>query len=619
MAKSSRLRASMRISRPEAFRALTAPGADAAQTYSTRAWQVSAWDAYDEVPESHATTAFIAACLSRLKFKLAWLGDDDEPGDVWDEEGNVKEGINAVAAELGRQLVRSLRAKRGGSTRLLAKIGANMAQVGDLSVVPRDMNGRRYFDAYSVDELRPNGDGTYTRFAGPGRQAETFTRTADGKPPLVIRIHREHPRFSEWADSGVRALLPTLEVMKLLTQEMRSSTVSRIIGKGILWVSEDADLPPDPNDPEREGLTAQLATVGSVAIQSPGSAAAQVPVIVRVPGKPQEMFALTEFASPDLNTIEKRDAAVNTFARGAELPVEQVIGMAKANHWGAWMIDETTAKVYIAPLMEIIDGILTDDYLLPSFKLAGIAESLYGNFCIDYDDAALVVHPDRSAAAQDAHGTSAEPNLAISEQAYRDARGFSESDAPDDEEVERRIAIAERLRRSSAAGRDQQRGTEGGPGKVNPGPPAAATTAAASVSPDTGPDPQTLTRIAAAVEVAAERAVDRLGARLRSKVDAANGTLPAGLKASIAGKPSRDVPLLLGPSVIAALIPPDQQYVGEFAALERTVARWMPGNPAAPRAARSVSLAAEALARALSESAEARIEMSSLVACIQES
>lgn len=613
----SRLRASLRISRPEAFAPLTAPAAAGGQTYTTRAWQVAAWDAYDEVPESHATTAFIAACLSRLKFKLAWLGDDDEPGDVWDEEGNVKEGINPAAAQIAHALVRSLRAKRGGSTRLLYKIGANMAQVGDLTVVPRESDGgRRYFDAYSIDELRPNGDGTWQLYSGPGRQAEVFGKTPSGKPPLVIRLHREHPRFGEWADSGTRALLPTLELMKLLTQEMRASTVSRIMGKGILWVSEDADLPADPNDPEREGLTAQLATVGSVAIREPGSAAAQVPVIVRVPGKPADMYSLTEFASPDLNTIEKRDAAVNTFARGAELPVEQVIGMSKANHWGAWMIDETTAKVYIAPLMEIINGILTDDYLLSSLKLAGIKPDVYERFCIHYDDAALVVPPDRSAAAQEAHGTSAEPNLAISDQAYRDARGFSEGDAPDDDEIERRLAIAERLRRSSASTRragDAPPG--GGPGAVNPGPPAAS---GASVSPETTAQAELLTRLAAAVEVAAERAVDRLGARLRSAAQAANGRMPASVAESIAGRSSREVPVLLGPDVAAALIAPDQQFVGEFAALERTVAGWMTGNPAAPRVARNVVVAAEGLARSLAVVPEAKLDPVTLVACVRE-
>ncbi len=563
------------------------------------------------VPENHATTAFISACLSRLRWRLAWLGDDDEPGPVWDEDGELREGIDPTAAELGRALVRTIRSKRGGSTRLLGRIGSNLAQVGELSLVPREQSGRRYFDAYSIDELRPQADGTYIRYASPGRTAETFRPDPKTKKaPLVIRVHRAHPRFEEWADAPTRALLPTLEVMELLTREMRSSTVSRIMGPGILWVSEDADLPPDPEHPDREGLTAQLAAVAGVAIREPGSAAAQVPVIVRVPQEVVEKgIRETTFAQTDLNTIPKRDASVQTYARGAELPVEQVTGMGAANHWGAWMIDETTAKIYIAPLMEVVNGILTDDYLHASFRVAlGLDEGAelppaYAGFVLDYDDAALVVHPDRSAAAQEAYGTSTAPNFAISEQAYRDARGFSETDAPEAEEIERRMQLAERLRRSAAP--PQYPGQ--GPGNVNPGPPPAAESADHA-------DVVTLARISAAVEVAAERAVDRLGSRLRA---AAPGKLSAANAAALVGRPSRDVPVLLGMEAAALIIPPDDQFRGEFAALERTVGKWMNGSPTGPQVARNVATAAEALARALAVTPEARLDPESLAACVR--
>jgi hypothetical protein len=613
--KPSRFRASLRISRPEAFQLSSPSGAEpmsADQLYGTRAWQIRGWDAYDEVPENHSTTGFIASCLSRLRFRLAWLGDDDEPGPVWDEEGVIRDGINPAAAELGRSLVRTLRAKRGGQTRMLGRIGSNIAQVGDLYVVPREAAGRRYFDVYSIDELRPQADGTYIRYASPGRSAETFKRDPKtGKAPLVIRIHRPHPRFEEWADAPTRALLPTLEVMSLLTRELRSSTVSRIMGPGILWVSEDADLPPDPDHPDREGLTAQLATVASVAIREPGSAAAQVPVIVRVPQEVVDKGVReTKFAQTDLNTIPKRDSAVGTYARGAELPVEQVTGLGSANHWGAWMIDETTSKIYIAPIMEVIDGILTDDYLHASFRVAlNLADDAelppeYAGFVLDYDDADLVVHPDRSTAAGEAYGTARQPNFAISGQAYRDARGFSNADAPDDEEIEQRMAWAERLNaRESLMGLVP--GAEGGPGAVQPGPAGTGS----SGSGTTAAEAVLMARISAAVEVAAERAVDRLGSRLRA---AANGHMPADAAVALVGKPSRDVPVMLGPAMTAVIIPPDKHFAGEFSALERTVARWT-----SPDVAKSVVIAAEALARALAVTHDAHLDPTTLAACVR--
>lgn len=1004
----------MRIGRPDAF-SLSSPASaplDSTQLYGSRAWQEQAWQAYDAVPENHSTTAFIAACLSRLRFRLAWLGDDDEPGPVWDEEGNVNPGISPAAAELGRKLVRTLRAERGGQARLLAKIGANLTQVGELYLVPREKAGRRYFDAYSVDEMRPQADGSYIRYSTPGRQAEVFGRDDTGKLPLVIRIHREHPRFSAWPDASTRSLLPTLELMDLLTQEMRSSTISRIMGPGILWVSEDADLPPDPNDPDREGLTAMIVSNGSTAIRDKSSAAASVPIVIRVPQNVVEKGVKeTSFSQKDLNTIEKREAMLGVFARGAELPVEQVVGMSKANHWcvdeqteiltadgwkthdalavgedvltldhetglsvwqpasavnrfaavdepmlsiegryhsslstmnhrwpvlhnvgrgghperrtrtmttsaelgsrdwfvtaapsadvpvepkysdalvelvgwfwtegaahkqpgrrtpkvriyqshdanptyvarirraltilygstyegpmpsgrrtgrrkltdeqvssirassesdrilgerygvtaaaiyrvrridrtvidsvprwreidrgngmtvfalssaaaaplieaapgrvvrsdfiraltasqlelfidtsiradgcvmsggtrilgqadparlagfelaavlagysphsyqqdtegftkhtqhlvtlrekavfgprtrhmttstytgtvwcpttangtwlarrngtvyftgnSAWQIDETTSKVYIAPVMEIVNAIMTDAYLVPSMALAikrdpgSQLPDEYAGFVIDYDDADLVIHPDRSASAGEAYGTARQPNFAISGQAYRDAKGFAESDAPDAEEIEERMAWAERLNARLSVGAPFDDGTglpdENGPSDVQPGPPPmpkAGQNGQNGTAPNGTAPGVTASMLAAAVEVAAERAVDRLGARLRSS---ANAKMAASDLASIAGKPSRDIPLILGPAVTASLIPAEQQFVGEFAALERTVTRWANGSPRAPQIAQRSVYAAEALARALCETPEARVDARTFV------
>lgn len=601
----------MRIGRPEAFSLIAGSDAplDSSQLYGTRAWQVLGWDSYDRVPEHHSTTAFIAACLSRLRFRLMWLGDDDEPGPVWDEDGKVREDINPAMAEVGRQLVRTLRARRGGQAALLSKIGANLAQAGDLYAVPRERNGRRYFDAFSIDELRPQSDGTYIRYAGPGRPAETFARTDDGKLPLVIRVYKEHPRFSAWADSPTRSLLPTLEVMDLLTQEMRSSTVSRIMGPGIVLISEDADLPPDPDNPDREGLTRIVTDVAATAIRDKSSAAAHVPIFVTVPHEVvKDGTKQLTFSQGDLNTIPKRDAAVSTYARGAELPVEQVVGMSNANHWGAWMIDETTSKIYIAPIMEIVDAILTDDYLWPSLAMAaGVAPDSalppdVAGFVIGYDDSELVIHPNQGAAADVGYGTARQPNFAVSHQAWRSVHGFPESDAPDDEEIEERMAWAERLNARVSVGGPFDDGTglpdEQDPGKVQPGPPPAPS-ASQNGQNGSGPAPAAALlreRISAAVEVAAERAVDRLGARLRS---AANAKMAAAEVEFLRGVPSFEIPRRLGPTTTETLIPPAQQFVGEFAALERTVSKWTADLPNTADIAREAVRAAEELARSL--------------------
>lgn len=600
--KGSRLKASMRVGRPEAFSMSPLAGGKTpagAGLYATRAWQVRAWDGYDEVPESHYAASFLSACLSRIRLRLAWLGDDDEPGSVWDEDGNVNDGIDPKAAEVGRALVRSLRARRGGQSRLMAASGGNLAQAGEVYWVAREEAGRRWFDAYSVDELRPAGterdaDGNevtvYSRYAGPGRVIETL-----GPDAFVVRIHRPHPRYQEWADAAARALLPTMEVLSLLTQEMRSTATSRLAGAGVYWIPEEIDLPPDPDNPELEPFTAQLVRTMARAISDKSSAAAFAPVVNRAPGDQIKNIRHDTFTAGEWDTVNKRAAAVGDFARGTDLPPEVVAGSGGVNHWGAWMIDESVNKAHVAPVVEIVTGVATDAYLQPSLGLAfGVLPGAplppeLAGFVIDHDDSELVMHPDRSKAASESYGTERAPVFLISGQAARSARGFSEADRPDDDEIEERMARAERLNARETVQGLAPGATgaidEGG-GGVEAGPPAAMPDANASLAE----------RLSAAIEVAAERAVDRLGSRLRDKANAN----PA-LAAMVSGRPAAMVPVLLGADTTDALIAPASQFVaGDWAALERTVRRWATAGDRDPDrlAAGAVELA-ERAARSL--------------------
>src|SRR5207253_9143549 len=95
--------------------------------------------------------------------------------------------------------------------------------------------------------------------------------------------------------SPFRALLPILREIEFLTLHVFSQIRSRLAGAGILFVNQDIDFPPPPEQPggeavsqpanKAQGLMVVLAEAMSAAIRDQGNPAAQVPITVTVPGE----------------------------------------------------------------------------------------------------------------------------------------------------------------------------------------------------------------------------------------------------------------------------------------------------------------------------------------------
>lgn len=553
------------------------PGVDAEKPTGeggySRSWQKEAWDYYDLVGELHYAGSFVGSCLSRIRLTIAVPDAEGIPGPAYDEpdvEGDPPVPLHGDVPEAIEHL-RELRAQIGGQSALLRAFGINLFTAGEGYLVGSEADmgpdlpaGARSWEVLSVDELQPNKD--------PKRDGSRYKRKEEPSAPpkdlpaetFVVRVWRGHPRFALLADAPTKAVREILEELVLLTREVRAQTLSRLASMGILIIPNEIDYPDDDGaaDESDEGdpFTRDFIKTVSTAIADKGSAAGQVPFVLRAAYDYCDRIRHVVIKrDTDDRSVEKRDEAVLRLARGLDLPVEIVTGHAQTTFSNAWQIDESTYKAHIEPLVETVVDCLTTGYLrvlMPNTPLV-----------ISYDPSELVAHPDRAKDAKDGHAA-----FAISDAALRRATGFSEADAPDDDELARRIEIARNIKTPGA----NAPGTGPAPGLPTEGTPGGP-----------GPGIEGNPGLTAAVEVSVLRAVQRAGARIRSK---ANGN--ESIRALIRSTPDAEVAATLGPAQVGQIVGDEDLFRSEFTALRRYAAPLV-----GAAAAEDVAAKADAMAR----------------------
>jgi hypothetical protein len=184
-------------------------------------------------------------------------------------------------------------------------------------------------------------------------------------------------------------------------------------------------------------FVAEFIDTAAKAIKNPGAASAAIPIPIKVPAELVEKFVHLTFAAAwDSGILDARDRAIKRLATTLAMPEEVLTGVQNVNHWTAWQIDESGIKIHISPLAEVIVDGLTESYLTPMMQAADvplIAED-GSRYVMWYDVSELTAKPDLGQAAEEAHA-----NGAISVSAYRREKGFSEDDAPSDDELRKII------------------------------------------------------------------------------------------------------------------------------------------------------------------------------------
>lgn len=505
-----------------------------------QAWQEESWSYFDTLGEVKYAANFIGDNLSRVRlFPAVRESPTSEPQP--DDNPAAQE---AVQTELGDQ------------ADMMREAGINMAVAGELYLTqeedePLEVRSTAEVEVKSQDNVHIKDDPDDTS----GR------RLSDDA--FVGRLWRRHPRFSSRADAPIRGALSSCEEILMIERMIRSTLRSRHANGKILFVPEGMSLiPPDPTRSQQDGearedpFLATLEDAMMTAIQEEGRASSIVPLVIQGDGDMGEQIRVIDLVQ-DLpeSLLERLESAIRRLSHGVELPPEIVTGMAEVNHWGQWQIERSTWKAHLEPKAVTLVEAISRVWYRPRLEAAGVDPT---GRLIWFDPSALITPTPTAEDAATAHKA-----YAISDESFRSRLGFDESDAPTDDEVRRRVKI-DIARRSNVSelpgGGDPLEGEQapGGP----PEPPSVVAAAAPSrLSERLADIDRTLAdRLDAAADEAMRRALEKAGARVRSKAQASVQATDA-----IANVDNIDVPSTLGRKLVETFDIEARQLVeGEF-------------------------------------------------------
>jgi hypothetical protein len=399
-------------------------------------WQHKAYDIYDIEGHLFYATNYVGGALSRIKLIAANRpkadGNPSTPEAI--TTGPVHDAVEAIDSA------------KGGQSGILRNLGKNIFLAGEAWLVAETLpNGEQSWEAVSIDELTVTGDkATFHRRKLPGAQPIPLDPGS-----LTIRIWKEHPRYSEWADAGTRSCMTLLEKIITLNKAETAVARSRLAGSGILALPQEL-VPPGwqnqmntDNPMQANPLWEAFAESMIGPIKDEGHPSSVVPFLLIGPGDVIGKMKYEEMA----RTFDTRAAqlsiqnAITQIANTLELPKEILLGTGESNHWTAWAIREDVFQAHIQPLIELICEALTRTYLKQALNRlspeqldrAGIDPD---NVMIWYDASQLVIRPDQSDKILALHD-----RIVVSDQYARQSVGLGEEAAPSEEEYAKRVGI----------------------------------------------------------------------------------------------------------------------------------------------------------------------------------
>jgi hypothetical protein len=402
-------------------------------------WQKECYRHYEICGEARFAANFYGHAMSRARLYVAQRGTTDKVDRI--EDGPAFE----VLADLFNG--------KDGQAQMLKALGIHLTVAGECYLVGRTVNGQDAWEIVSILEMKVSGD-KWTIVYGDGMADVKLT-----DEDVVIRIWNPNPARRIEADSPFRSLLPVLTEIEWATRNIFAQTSSRLAGAGILFMPQGMSFPKPPPQEGQEQTTSEdeseaslfmrtLADAMLTPIEDPSSPSAMIPVVVTAPDDAIDKAKLMHFWSNlDEKVLEMRASAINRFADGMDLPREQIMGMSSNNgtgggtsngvsHWGAWQVEESTIKMFLEPMLELVCNALTVGYLRPLLEdgdggdeETGLPAPTRVEEFIHYDTSALRLRPDRSEEAISLW----DRGLLKTSTLLRET-GFDVSDMPDDTE-----------------------------------------------------------------------------------------------------------------------------------------------------------------------------------------
>lgn len=464
-------------------------------------WYTQAWNFYDTIGEYRYACNWVGNLLSRAILE------------VW-EDGVVTKNAEAIKA------MQSFFGGVEGQREFLRQSGTHLTVPGDYYIVGEDMGDAP--DKWSVVSA--------SRISSTGGDDPIWkVGKVELDDPLVIRVWRPHPNDQEKSDSPSRAVLPVLSELFDLTKYVASQVSSRLAGAGIFAIpnemtfgsvrSQVTNGDSTDNQNVNTGLNAfllELYESMAAALDAPEDPASRVPVLLAGPGEYLDKLRHITFATElDKQTKTLRDEAIRRLALGMDMPPEILTGTGDMNHWNSWQTEEAAIKAHTEPLLQLITSAVTEKYLWPYLLdvLPDEDENTIRRFVIHADTSKIRLRPNRSKEALELY----DRGILTMEATARE-NGFDPADLMSDDDRKqwfvRKVASGSTTPELVAWALQQIGLTvPGGALVVEEGTEAPNTRSLTDHPERVIPDPSQMD----ASEVAIFRALERAGAKLRSK------------------------------------------------------------------------------------------------------
>lgn len=383
---------------------------------SYSSWQRELWDYYETCGEYNLAVTWRSNMISRVRLRAAEIHADlDEPQIV--DSGPAAEIVNELFGDIG------------GQADALAALSTYLDVPGEGWIV--DENGQ--LRTYSSDEIRAYGKpNTYEVIADDSLPSQQRWRPLDPNS-LITRVWRPHRRMRHEAFSPAKSARQAIRELDLVNRHIQAQYLSRLASAGIVVLPEELTFPTRPEfDDAADPFVAEWIATAKQAIETPGTAAAVVPIPMRVPAEFVEKVQHIDFTLKiDDKIIEKRDAARRRLAGIINIPTELLFEAGSINHWGLWQLEESGVKTYLTPDVELIVNAVTRGQLRPRLLARGEDPDVVRRSVVWYDLSEIVSRPNNVD-----NVTKAYDRLEVSGRALRRAIGLDEDSAPTRQELE---------------------------------------------------------------------------------------------------------------------------------------------------------------------------------------
>lgn len=387
-------------------------------------WQKEAWYHYDACGEFRAAVTWISNAVSKADIYAAET--DPETGTIAGPTEDARARAAAATALGGA-------AKRG---QLLKTIAVQWQVPGESFIIVRpraDVRGIRQSDEWLAVS------GTKVTYKGGGWQYQDPTTlmqvTLRPGTDRLIRVWSPHPNDGAKADSAARPALPVLREIEKASQSIAGRLDSRLAMNGILPIPQELDFPRPEGVTLGEAFADHMLAAAEASLSNPGTAASHVPIMPVVPleiliaWKDAHMDLASEF---DGSVGELRTTALARLAATLDMPNETAEGSTGGmNHWGAWQVEETTYKIFIEPLLDMIGDAITHEWFWDVLRAMG--EENPERFVLAWETSGIVSRPDRTADLQQLWD-----DVLISDDYRRSEMGIPDDAIPGEDEKRRR-------------------------------------------------------------------------------------------------------------------------------------------------------------------------------------